>query len=115
MTSINTRFNIDKLDRNKPIKTKVNFELKAHGSLPKNEAPKVSTTNKDDPFKKQPAMNGGPHVLKNKPSVSTSNPYDVLDDMDNEEEAEVVFDESVNFKSTTRGASPFKALDGLKT
>ncbi|GJX39597.1 hypothetical protein Tco_0252900 [Tanacetum coccineum] len=94
----------------------VNFELTAHGSLPRMKLLMVSTTNKMDHCMITTFdMNGGPRVLKNKPSVSTSNPYDVLDDMDNEEEAEVVFDESVNFKSTTRGASPFKALDGLKT
>ncbi|GJZ31362.1 zinc knuckle CX2CX4HX4C containing protein [Tanacetum coccineum] len=54
--------------------------------------PKVSTSTKDDPSKKLPAKKGGPHVLTCKPSVPTSNPYDVLDDMESEEEAEAVYD-----------------------
>nr|GEW14660.1 hypothetical protein [Tanacetum cinerariifolium] len=43
----------------------------------------------DNPFKKLPAKKGGPHIPSCKPSVPTFNPYDVLDDMDSEEEAKV--------------------------
>ncbi|GKF44471.1 hypothetical protein Tco_0131023, partial [Tanacetum coccineum] len=59
------------------IKPKVRYEPKAHGNLPNNGAPKGSTSAKDDHSKKQPAKKGGPHVPTSKPSVLTSNPYDV--------------------------------------
>ncbi|GJS67929.1 hypothetical protein Tco_0682494 [Tanacetum coccineum] len=38
-----------------PIKPKVRYELKAHGNLPKNGAPMVSTSVKDGSSKNQPA------------------------------------------------------------
>ncbi|GJZ66917.1 hypothetical protein Tco_0630157, partial [Tanacetum coccineum] len=69
-------------------------------------APKVSTSAKDDPSKKLHAKKGGPHVHTCKTSVPTSNPYDVLNDLESEDEAEVVYDETVNLKSTRTGASP---------
>nr|GEY66744.1 hypothetical protein [Tanacetum cinerariifolium] len=50
----------------------------------------------DDPSKKLPAKKRRPHAPTCKPSVSTSNPYDVLDDMKSKEEAEVVYDETIN-------------------
>ncbi|GJX76575.1 zinc knuckle CX2CX4HX4C containing protein [Tanacetum coccineum] len=73
-----------------PIKQKVSYELKAHGNLPKNGAPKISISAKNDPSKKLHATKGGFHVPTSKPSVPTSNLYDVLDDMGSEEEAKVV-------------------------
>ncbi|GJZ00936.1 hypothetical protein Tco_0518897 [Tanacetum coccineum] len=97
------------------IKQKVRYEPKAHGNFPKNGAPKVSTSAKDDPSKKLCAKKGDPHVPTCKPSVPTSNPYDVLDDMESEKEAEVVYDENVNLKSIRTGVSPSMAPDGSKT
>nr|GEX96425.1 hypothetical protein [Tanacetum cinerariifolium] len=69
----------------------------------------------DDLSKKLPATKGGLHVPTSKPSVPTSNPYDVLDDMRSEEEAEVVYDETVILKVTRTGVSPSMALDGYNT
>ncbi|GJY02903.1 hypothetical protein Tco_0361055 [Tanacetum coccineum] len=97
------------------IKQKVRYEPKTHGNFPKNGAPKVSTSAKDDPSKKLCAKKGDPHVPTCKPSVPTSNPYDVLDDMESEKEAEVVYDENVNLKSIRTGVSPSMAPDGSKT
>nr|GEV14300.1 hypothetical protein [Tanacetum cinerariifolium] len=92
-------------------KQKVSYEPKALGNLPKNGAPKVSNYAKDDPYKKLSATKGGLHVSTSKPSVPTFNPYDVLDDMKSEEEADVVYDESVIIKDARTGASTFMALD----
>ncbi|GJY68060.1 zinc knuckle CX2CX4HX4C containing protein, partial [Tanacetum coccineum] len=64
-----------------PIKQKVSYQPKAHGNLPENSVPKVSSFAKDAPSKKLPTSKGGFHVPISKPSVPTSNPYDVLDDM----------------------------------
>ncbi|GJW94052.1 hypothetical protein Tco_0173724 [Tanacetum coccineum] len=57
---------------------KVRYEPKAHGNLPKTGAPMVSISATNDPSKKRHAKKGGLHVHTSKPSVSTSNPYDVL-------------------------------------
>ncbi|GJS55231.1 hypothetical protein Tco_0628593 [Tanacetum coccineum] len=65
-----------------------------------------SLLQKFDPSKKLHAKKGGPHVHTCKTSVPTSNPYDVLNDLESEDEAEVVYDETVNLKSTRTGASP---------
>nr|GEW40977.1 hypothetical protein [Tanacetum cinerariifolium] len=62
--------------------TKVSYQPKAHENLPKNSVPKVSSSTKDAPSKKLPTSKGGFHVPTNKPSVLTSNPYDVLDDIE---------------------------------
>ncbi|GKD35016.1 zinc knuckle CX2CX4HX4C containing protein [Tanacetum coccineum] len=70
-----------------PIKEKVRYESKIHENFPKNGAPKVSTSAKNDHSKKLPAKNGGVH---------SCNPYDVPDDMESEEEVEAVYDETVN-------------------
>ncbi|GKB94553.1 hypothetical protein Tco_0980690, partial [Tanacetum coccineum] len=53
-----------------PIKENVRYEPKVHGKFPKNGAPKVSTSAKNDPFKKLPAKKRGVHSCK--PSVPTS-------------------------------------------
>ncbi|GJU81212.1 hypothetical protein Tco_1283577 [Tanacetum coccineum] len=98
-----------------PIKQKVSYEPKAHGNLPKNGAHKVSSSAKDDPSKKLLATKGGLHVPTSKLSVSTSNPYDVLDDMESEKEAKVVYDEIVNLKDTRTGSSLCTAHDGSNT
>ncbi|GJQ90655.1 zinc knuckle CX2CX4HX4C containing protein [Tanacetum coccineum] len=98
-----------------PIKKKVSYEPKAHGILPKNGAPKVSNYVKDDPSKKLPATMGGLHIPTSKPSVPTSNPYDVLDDMESVEEAEVVCDETVILKDARMRACPSMAPDGSNT
>nr|GFA37975.1 zinc knuckle CX2CX4HX4C [Tanacetum cinerariifolium] len=55
-----------------PIKQKVTYEPKTHGNLPKNKAPKVSSSAKDDPTKKLPTTKGGLHVPTSKPSAPTS-------------------------------------------
>ncbi|GKE90831.1 hypothetical protein Tco_1571926, partial [Tanacetum coccineum] len=55
---------------------------------------------------------GGFHVPTSKPSVPTSNPYDVLDDMESDEEVEVVYDETVNLNDTRTRASPSMDRDG---
>ncbi|GKC58430.1 hypothetical protein Tco_1086028 [Tanacetum coccineum] len=96
-----------------PIKQNVNYEPKAHGNLPKNGAPKVSSSAKYVPSKNMPATKGGLHVPTSKPIVPTSNPYDVLNDMESNEEAEVVYDETVILNDTRTGASPSMALDGV--
>ncbi|GJV11412.1 retrovirus-related pol polyprotein from transposon TNT 1-94 [Tanacetum coccineum] len=83
--------------------------------MQKHGAPKVSTSAKEYLLKKLPIKKGSLHALLSKPSVSTSNPYDVLEDLESEEEVEVVFDETANLKSTRMGTSSFKALDGPKT
>ncbi|GKF16712.1 hypothetical protein Tco_0061630, partial [Tanacetum coccineum] len=57
----------------------------------------------------------GFHVPTSKPSVPTSNPYDVLDDMESDEEVEVVYDETVNLSDTKMGASPSMDRDGSNT
>ncbi|GJT74148.1 integrase, catalytic region, zinc finger, CCHC-type containing protein [Tanacetum coccineum] len=93
------------------IKPKVRYEPKAHQNFLMNGALKVSTSAKDDPSKKLHARKGCPHVHTCKPSVPTSNPYDVLDDLESDEEAEVVYDETVNFKSTRTGVRPAMAPD----
>ncbi|GJY30317.1 zinc knuckle CX2CX4HX4C containing protein [Tanacetum coccineum] len=98
-----------------PIKQKVSYEPKAHGNLPKNNAPKVSGSAKDATSKKPPTLKGGFHVPTSKPSVPTSNPYDVLDDMESDEEVEVVYDEIVNLSDTRTGASPSIDRDGSNT
>ncbi|GKF23617.1 hypothetical protein Tco_0075939, partial [Tanacetum coccineum] len=67
------------------------------------------------PSNKLPAKKGVPHVPTCKPSVPTSNPYDVQDDMESEKEAEVVYDETVNLRSTRTRASPSMAPDDSKT
>nr|GEW78770.1 zinc finger, CCHC-type [Tanacetum cinerariifolium] len=95
------------------FKQKVSYEPKALGNLPKNGASKVSNYAKDDPYKKLSATKGGLHISTSKPSVPTSNPYDVRDDMESEEEADVVYDESVIIKDARRRASPFMALDAF--
>ncbi|GJY11907.1 zinc knuckle CX2CX4HX4C containing protein [Tanacetum coccineum] len=74
-----------------PIKQKVRYEPKANENFPKNEAPMVSISAKDDPSKKL-------HAKK-----------------ESEEEAEVVYDETIILKSTKRGASPSMAPDGSNT
>ncbi|GJX17435.1 hypothetical protein Tco_0218267 [Tanacetum coccineum] len=61
----------------KIVEEKVRYEPKAHGKLPKNGAPMVSISTTNDPSKKLHAKKGGLHVHTSKPSVSTSNPYDV--------------------------------------
>nr|GEW90040.1 zinc knuckle CX2CX4HX4C [Tanacetum cinerariifolium] len=97
------------------IKQKVSYEMKAHGNLPMNRAPKVSSSTKDDPSKKLPTLKGGIHVPTSNPSVSTSNLYDVLDDMESDEESEVVYDEIVIFKDTRTRAILSMAPDGSNT
>nr|GEY29341.1 hypothetical protein [Tanacetum cinerariifolium] len=97
-----------------PIKQKVSYEPKARGKQ-KNGAPKVSSYAKDDSSKKLFATNGDLHVPMSKPSVLTSNPYNVLDNMESDEEVEVVYDETVTLKDTRMGASPFMASDGSNT
>nr|GFA21049.1 zinc knuckle CX2CX4HX4C [Tanacetum cinerariifolium] len=98
-----------------PVTQKVRYEPKAHENFPTNEAPKVSISDKDNHSKKLPVKKGGPHVPTCKPSVPTSNPYDVLDYIDSKEEADVVYDETVNLKSTRTGASLSMAPHGYKT
>ncbi|GKE39797.1 hypothetical protein Tco_1463202, partial [Tanacetum coccineum] len=44
----------------------------------------------EDPSKKFCTPKGSPHVPISKSNVLTSNPYDVLDDMESEEDVEVV-------------------------
>nr|GEY59012.1 hypothetical protein [Tanacetum cinerariifolium] len=92
-----------------PIKQKVSYEPKAHGNFPKNGALKISNFVKDYPFKKMLATRGGRHVPTSKPSVHTSNPYDVLDDMESEKEAEIVYDKTVILKDARTGSSPSTA------
>ncbi|GJT63047.1 zinc knuckle CX2CX4HX4C containing protein [Tanacetum coccineum] len=82
-----------------PIKQKVRYEPKDPGNLPKNGAPKESNYAKDNPSNKLPAKKGVPRVPTSKPSVPTSNPYDVLDDMESEKEAEVFYDQKYKNKS----------------
>ncbi|GKE47392.1 hypothetical protein Tco_1478650 [Tanacetum coccineum] len=94
-----------------PIKQKVSYESKAHVNLLKNGAPKVSISAKDDHSKKPPVTKGGLHVPTSKPSVPTSNSYDVLNDMESEEEGEIVYDETVILKDTRTRASPSMAPD----
>ncbi|GKB08012.1 zinc knuckle CX2CX4HX4C containing protein [Tanacetum coccineum] len=77
VTGIST---IDKM-KNDGFQMKVSYQPKAHGNLPENSVPKVSSSAKDAPSKKLPTSKGGFHVPISKPSVPTSNPYDVLDDM----------------------------------
>nr|GEU36262.1 reverse transcriptase domain-containing protein [Tanacetum cinerariifolium] len=69
----------------------------------------------EESSKKFHTPKGGPHVPISKSNVLTSNLYDVLDDMESEEEVKVVYDEIVNLKSTRKGASPSMAPDGSKT
>nr|GEX87090.1 zinc knuckle CX2CX4HX4C [Tanacetum cinerariifolium] len=95
-----------------PIKQKVNYEPEAHRNLPKNGAPKVSSSAKYDPSKNLPATKEGLHVPTSKPSVLTFNPYVVLNDMESNKEAEVIYDETVILNDTRTGASPSMALDG---
>nr|GEV00727.1 hypothetical protein [Tanacetum cinerariifolium] len=95
-----------------PIKQKVSYEPKAHGNFPKNIAPNVSNFVKDYPFNKMLATKGGRHVPTSKPSVPTSNPYDVLVDIEIEEEAEVIYDKTVILKDAGTRSSPFVAPDG---
>ncbi|GKD43083.1 hypothetical protein Tco_1267728 [Tanacetum coccineum] len=73
---------VDKMNKD-GFQAKVRYELKAHGNFLMNGAPKVSTSAKDDPSKKLHAKKG-----------------------ESEDEAEVVYDETVNLKSTRTGASP---------
>ncbi|GJW64237.1 hypothetical protein Tco_0116121 [Tanacetum coccineum] len=101
-----------------PIKPKVRFEPKSHGNSPKNGAPNVSTYAKDGPnsmhmsskkqttkvvdlpsssFTSDTAKKGALQVPTSSSNIPTSNPYDVLDDMESKEEVEVVFDETANF------------------
>ncbi|GJX57667.1 hypothetical protein Tco_0287564 [Tanacetum coccineum] len=94
---------------------KLRYEPKAHRKFSMNDALKVFTSAKDDPSKKLHAKKEGPHVHTYKSSVPTSNPYDVLNDLESEDEAEVVYDEVVNLKSKRTGASPPMAPDGSKT
>ncbi|GKA22560.1 hypothetical protein Tco_0708522, partial [Tanacetum coccineum] len=57
----------------------------------------------------------GLHVPTSKPSVPTSSAYDVLDDIESEEEAEVVYDETAILKDARTGASPSMAPNGSNT
>ncbi|GJT29468.1 retrotransposon protein, putative, ty1-copia subclass [Tanacetum coccineum] len=66
-----------------PFKPKDRFEPKAHGNSPKNGAPNVSTSAKDE-FDPENCTN------------SEGDPNSILDDMESEEEVEVVFDETTN-------------------
>ncbi|GJS45332.1 hypothetical protein Tco_0595453 [Tanacetum coccineum] len=94
------------------IKHTVSYESKAHGNLPKNGDPKASNSAKDDPSKKVHATKGGLHVPTSKHSVTTPNPYVVLDDMESEEKTEVVYDRTVILKGARTGASLSMARDG---
>nr|GEW95446.1 hypothetical protein [Tanacetum cinerariifolium] len=62
-----------------PIKSKVISEPKNHGNMQKHGAPKVSIFAKEYPCNKLHVKKGGPHDVTSKLSVSTSNPYDVLE------------------------------------
>nr|GEZ46776.1 hypothetical protein [Tanacetum cinerariifolium] len=97
-----------------PIKSKVISEPNNHGNMQKHGAPKVSIFAKEYPCNKLHVKKGGPHDGTSKLSVFTSNPYDVLDNMESEEEV-VVFYESANLNGTRMGASSSKAPDGPKT
>nr|GEU46844.1 hypothetical protein [Tanacetum cinerariifolium] len=67
-------------------------------------------------FTSDTAKEGVLQVPTSSSNIPTSNPYDVLDDMESEEEVEVVFDETANFHVSAKPRdSIYTTSDGSKT
>ncbi|GKC28828.1 hypothetical protein Tco_1036122 [Tanacetum coccineum] len=111
------------------------FEPKAHGISPKNEAPNLSISAKDGPnivhtsFKEQPAKAVDIPSSSLRCALSlmcrqfdpenysrSKGDLNVSDDMESEEDVEFVFDETVNLlKSTKMRVNTYMSLDVSKT
>nr|GEW81693.1 hypothetical protein [Tanacetum cinerariifolium] len=71
--------------------------LRLLGSLSnKREKPSKAANDPSSSYTCGSAKNGGLQDHSSASNIHTSNPYDALDDMENDEEVEVVFDETIN-------------------
>ncbi|GKE42863.1 hypothetical protein Tco_1470147, partial [Tanacetum coccineum] len=79
------------------------------------EKPSKAANVPSSSFSRGFTKNGGLQYHFSESNIHTSNSYDALDDMENDEEVDVVYDETTNLLGNNITRATYTALDASKT